>query len=449
MTGFAHQDKKRAGQSAAELAIFGSIVIFVIGMILKTSLAVSHRSNIDLRVFRMALQESYRTALGEYSGGFSSGRNNSYIFLVEDRLSIDPSKKQGTRDRSPYIAQGNATMSINLFMDIDEDDTEDLSVYDIFINGQRFPFTISRVSTKSPQDMYTHEQIPDCTDNDYGESRGETVGACRRSDGRYYFFVKVYNGDDDWCSHGSCDGWSAQSRFDLDFDGTSDFDVETASLPDGAMIRDRFEWQWVRKRSEDIQEDDLVDIDGDWKEERILDVSGSGASISYKVLDFQDGNFDLTWDEGTEKLFDEIGEYQHKPGLQADINAYSFTHDGTMLRNEEGQLFNTVNDQFVRNTTAQDHLDIIERVVYLSGDTGRFCQTSTSPRIWSGGWAQDNGVWNMTNPVEACGDCFAVVSGEDHRKMTCLDTSVPVLFVRSRLRNRGATRWVTRTEELN
>ena len=44
--------KCKKGQSAAELAIFGSIVIFIIGAILKTSLSISYGSNTDLRAFR-------------------------------------------------------------------------------------------------------------------------------------------------------------------------------------------------------------------------------------------------------------------------------------------------------------------------------------------------------------------------------------------------------------
>ena len=444
--------KTSSGQSAAELAIFGSIVIFVIGMILKTSLTVNQRANMDLRAFRMALQESYKTALGEYSGSFSAGRNNSYLFVIEDRLTIDPSKKQGTRDRVPTMAQAGATMTMNLFMDVDEDDEEDLPVYDLFINGQRFPLSISRVVTKRPQDLYDSGYIPDCTPNDVGDLRGEFVGVCKRSNGQFYFFTKIYNGHEDWCTDG-CSGWSEESRFDLDFDGSVDFDL-TAAVPGvgtgAGTLKENFGWQWMRKTESELEEDDLIDIDGDLKEERILDCGGSGAGFHCKVLDNQDGDFDLTWDEGTEEFWDRLGKTVQKPELSNDIRAYAFTKDGTMLRNEEGRLFDGLTGRFVRNETRQDHLDIIERVMYLSNDTQRFCRNGR-PRTWGKtNAARRMGVYGMENPVEACGDCFSIgPDGIDRRKVTCMDTAGPVLFIRSRIRDRRRKRWVTLTEEMN
>lgn len=472
--------KTMFGQSAVELAVFGAVVIFVVGLVLRTGLSASHRANIDLRAFRMALQESYLTAMGEYSGQFSSARNNASVLIVEDRLTIDPSKKQGTRDRSPVYAQGSGTMTINLFMSTQGTDIYDLPVFDIIINGQRFPLSISMPVTKDFSTMFDDGDIPLCN----AEGYGDFVGTCfdgdpavqalnNVNDDEFVFFRKAYNGEPGvWCITDSvmacaadpldpCCLWPRERRFDLNFDGTPDFNFTLDEVPfdiagsGTKKLIDLFGWQWVRVDESDVKRDMQIDIDGDLREEQILFCNRSPGLVSCKVLDSQEGGYDLSIDEGAEAFYERWRATQspdpgpiRKPGLQQDVRVYSFTKDGTMLRNEEGKLFDTVNGQFIRNETRQDHLDIIERVIVLSNDTGRFCETPTRPRNWAASltWARANGVMGMVNPVEACGNCFSIgEDGIDRRKLTCMDALEPTIFVRSRIRDRRKIRWVTRT----
>ncbi|HSV42967.1 MAG TPA: hypothetical protein VLJ10_00285 [Candidatus Bathyarchaeia archaeon] len=441
--------ENQIGQAAVELAVFGAIVVFVIGLILKTSLSISHQANIQLRAFRRALQESYLTANGKYAGQFSAARNQSSILIMEDRLSIDPSQKQGTRDRFPVIAQGSGTMTHSLFMDVDPSDAYDQSIFDVVINGQRFPFTTSGYRTLDLDQERADGKIPDCNANGYGINTGRCYNGTE-----YVFFRKADNGEDGaWCVN-ACSPFSADSRFDLDFNGTTDVaSTDTLPVQGGEIdLRDNFGWQWVPVQQSELTKNARVDIDGDFKMETIISCSSMNAC---QVLDYQAGDMDSTIDDATELQYeawrlDQIADGNpdpgplRLPGLDNDMRVYSYTKDGTLLQNIEGKLF-TVDGQFVRNETKQDHLDIIERVFYLSNATDRFCSNPTTPRNWKveENWAKLNGVYGMVNPVERCGNCFSV----ENEKYTCMDVSGPTIFVRSRIRDRRRVRWVTRTED--
>ena len=75
-------------QSASELAVFGSVLIFIIGMILRTGLLSSQTNNNQIRSFRMAMTESFKTAQGAYSKTGSNnnkpsvGRSHASIFIL-------------------------------------------------------------------------------------------------------------------------------------------------------------------------------------------------------------------------------------------------------------------------------------------------------------------------------------------------------------------------------
>lgn len=500
-----HRQKYLRGQSAVELAIFGSMVIFVVGLILRVSLSMSHTSNMNLRAFRMAMRESYRTADGIYTEArFSAGRNTATVMILEDRLSIDPSQKQGTRDRIPFMAQGTGTMTHSYLMKIEPTDLDDLPVFDFFINGQRFPLGTVRLITKN---LTRHPDITDCTPvGDPGYGYGEHTGTCYFPDGSgkrssFIFFRKISRGEAGWCdgiTPEDCPTWPETNRFDLNFDGTADVLDPDSGDPKAFFpyyssgityepVREHFNWQWfpmtknqLSGLSLDTIEDGFkVDVDGDWKEERIVShpFTGSGClpagDLCITVLDDQDGDIDSTIDDGTVERWavKNPGSKLRRPGLQPEVKQYSFTMENTYLWNREGRLYSH-DGQFIRNETRQDHLDIIERVLYLSNDTGRFCSqeagvgsgvgaglslcTSTSscfPTGWGNSdYAKKRGLRHMVNPVEACvvpgtpDTCFSVTNITS----TCMDLGTsggPTIFVRSRIRDRRRMRWVTRIAE--
>ena len=109
----------RLAQTAIELATFGAILIFVIGIIVRTGLTNAQRQNQTLRAMRMAMKISYESSEGMWGtklcgdnfkscGGGVSSNNSASILLVEDRLSSDLTK-QGSKERSPLVLSAGGT----------------------------------------------------------------------------------------------------------------------------------------------------------------------------------------------------------------------------------------------------------------------------------------------------------------------------------------------------
>jgi len=262
MTGDPQNKRKIAAQAAAELAIFGAILLFLIGGIIRVGFQQGQSMDISLRVFRMALGESWRTAQGKYhqTGYYSIARNNSSVFLLEDRLSVDAGQKFGTRDRSPFIASGAGTFSQTLLYSFDWNSVVDVPVTDFFINGQRFPLTVAAFVTESGDELsadQTKSGIPFCHtagatvfSNNTGKARC-IEPRCYSVSGSWYpcviFFRKVYNCST--CGFSKIDAADTQHAyyFDLNFDGTPEF--SNSALPAGwassfGNLVGQFAWQW-------------------------------------------------------------------------------------------------------------------------------------------------------------------------------------------------------------
>jgi hypothetical protein len=504
---------KTAGQSAMELATFGSIVIFVIAMILRVTLRTSQSVNVDLRAFRMALLESSRTGRGEYTlARYSGARSNASIILIEDRLAIDASQAV-TRDRMPFMAQATATMTQSMLLDINPENKDDIPVMDIFINGQRFPLAIAQYVRKDLAALRNStsalEGIVPCNAQDFGPGRG----ACYFTDTlptgktvyRYIFYRKIHNGGNrEWCSSAGCVP-TADRRFDLDFDGTPDI-PSSARVPWGGSdmaLRSVFTWQWfpvkewlpVAEGGLDPDGGQFVDITGSLAEEGVHKLERDieegyyffegelvdpvpGELLAVWVMDYAAGDIDMTADAGAEARWK---EYRSKtspdpgpfrtPGLQLDMTIYSETRYG-ILENRDNKLYDS-EGRFVRNAARQDQLDIIERKLYISKDTGRFCSLGgggtpcgaaggCAPTRWGNSeYAGLNGLLGMTNPVEACLNQPpppppppgeepkwppTCMSGA-YRRRTCMmvrDKPAPTIYVRSRIRDRRESVWTTR-----
>jgi hypothetical protein len=175
-------------------------------------------------------------------------------------------------------------------------------------------------------------------------------------------------------------------------------------------------------------------------------------TVSYE--DYQGGDIDSSWDSNS------CGP---KPGLQNESQIFTFTKkgntcsdgtacslgttcsdgtpcpQGTYLKVLEGKLYNPETNQFVRSANRRDTIDLIQRTVQLSNNTGRFCSGNTPLTTVAG-----DGV--TPNPVEVCippgagENCF---SSEQNIKSTCFDENDNMLFVRSRLEDRRGHFWMT------
>src|ERR1041385_3807457 len=92
-------------QAATELAVFGAILVFLIGSMVRSAVSSSYQQNQQLKAMRMALLRSYQGAQAQ-----GTGHKNASILYIEDRLSPDLGK-YGASDRIPFIMQGSGTLS--------------------------------------------------------------------------------------------------------------------------------------------------------------------------------------------------------------------------------------------------------------------------------------------------------------------------------------------------
>ena len=127
--------KCKKAQTAVELAVFGSILIFVMGATIRTVMSRAQQQTALLKATRMALTMSHKTTETKQV----AGRNMGTVLIVEDRLTA-ASSKYGAVDRMPFMTQGAGVHSANLFMPVDYGDSDDLPVFDMYVNGTHFAF---------------------------------------------------------------------------------------------------------------------------------------------------------------------------------------------------------------------------------------------------------------------------------------------------------------------
>lgn len=333
----------KIAQTTSELAVFGSILIFILGIIMRQALGFSFTQNSNLKATRMAMKLSYEHSAGFTGGGGGDGdasRNSASILIIEDRLTAS-SAKYGSVDRSPMIINANATHSRNLFMPVESGELFQMPALDAYINGKYFEFKTAWLKSVNTAGMTLYKKVYNMPNEPY-------------------------------------DPAGPDSYFDLNRNGTLD-----PEEPQPA-IRPRFSWQW--QPAGGLAEGDLVDVDDDLKTERVMKVTGT----IVEVMDYQDGDIDFT-----QNTYDLEVENEPPFGLTNDAQVFTFTETpndpaatGTFLRIEEGRLVDAAN-QVVRSVQRKDQIDLISRHIRLSNDLGRWCP---------------GGV--PTSPVEACGSCL-------------------------------------------
>ena len=451
-------------------------------------MSTSQVMNQQLKVMRMAMTVSYWSSM--VAGNTS--RNAASILVIEDRLSVDTANKLGTRERIPLMIGAGAVFSNQLYQPIKYGVTSNLAIFDVFINGQHFPF-----STSAFKDIILGPGHPTWEDPCYSipTATKPIVGGCALA----YKVVGNYTASLDWCDDvedppgtvkkpcGTIN-LPADDRFDLDiFERISD-PVNNAATPTvDPAIRAQFSWQWFLvpalvtygaayvwqtllpgRTIGALNAGDVADVDGDGKEEIIHDfdcvkafchptpgvpcLAYEDGGIDYirgviecvRVTDSQEGDIDFTINDRDKAQGVPV------PGLQDDVQMFSFTkgfsggvpgnENGTYLRMEEGKLFTTDTGRFVRSTNRQDHIDIIQRIFRLSHDTNRFCDAYHQRVLMVSG---------EVNPVEACNDCFSATNGNVMK--TCMTEGdaihPPIIYIRSRIADVRGRRWVTKGQK--
>ncbi len=309
------------GQTATELAIFGAVLVFVLGLIVRYSVNFNYNQNMQLKSMRLAMAWSYVSGIHHSS----PERAVSSIVLIEDRQEATLNLF-GSQERTQYVAQSSAAFTNNLMLTGDFG-VDKVPVIDLLVNGQHFPLStgkykkvqVARVHRGDSDDCRSARITPcqggegDCAVNNLsylhpefinysltafppGDMRGprwmENCFSHWYSHGCGIFYTKVANvlgaPDPRFCTDEAtcltqCDcpdlatcqadpakRWcmaSVEDRFDLDRTGDSE-------VPD--VRRVDFSWQWYRmkgtrkKMNFNDTQTILADVDFDGKEEEIL-----------------------------------------------------------------------------------------------------------------------------------------------------------------------------------
>jgi hypothetical protein len=436
--------------------------------------------NQSLKAMRWALSQSLRGVRNE-----NKSRDSANLLVIEDRLSPDPGKF-GSLERTPMIQSGSGTFSNTIFMPLDYNEDWNISVMDVFVNGEHFAFTGGRFVTYDIQpNPYNANQIRvwDLTNHIQTcfpkVEKGNWNSACSRtdSDGNVsapvpcpIFFTSVPINSGKYCKErAKCDesAISFEQRYDLNLNFHYDDD------PQGD-VQESMLWQWQGIEglvgNIHINTDDGVyvsyDIDYDRKEEVIYrintppgpnepPINDTRVAQRITVLDAQKGDIDLSIDDtdkiggGAQKCDGDTVVYPPQPmnvGLQKDVSIYTITKEGTYLQVRQGKAFNPENGNFVRNITKKDQVDVISRMFQLSNDTGRFC--GPGGRYDTIGNVPFN-RGGLFNPVEVCvnsktgeGNCFMNTTVSQ----TCFDKGTKMIFIRSRIEEKRGRKWVTQLE---
>jgi len=397
------------GQAATELAIFGAIIIFVLGAIIRSAISSGQGQDSSLKAMRNALLYSSSSNTGDTS------RSNASILYVEDRLSPDFGKF-GSVERAPFVAQGSGSMTNTLMYPLDLDELRDprhIPVMDMFINGKHFTFSTARLveGKPVPPGAIFYQIVVNMDEPPSSSSSGASSSAQQEA------LEKKF------CVTDPCPGpLTLQQRFDLNRDG--DF---TNDPPPSLYSKMTWQWRGVQAVKANVSKDKALyidpangiypsfDVDGDGQEETIYGFSydAGGAINAVTVLDSQDGDLDFSGDAAL----------SGKVGLLNDMAIYtqpvSGSAKGNYLLMQQGKAWD-LDGKFVRSVNRKDQVDLIERKIQLSNDTGRMCDGSVPD-------------------VEVCGDCFSV----DNIARTCFEGTSKILYVRSRLLDKQGHFWKT------
>jgi hypothetical protein len=255
----------RRGQAAVEIATFGAIVIFLIGVILRAHLNSFQNMDHETKSLKMALQVSNQNSQG-IGHVANSSRNASTVLFIEDRLTPD-FNKYATIDRSALVSNATGIMSNRLEYPIDfvtygnqpfGEVGFNLPIMDVYVNGLHFPLTTAGYVFR-----VLYQKTDSCPSDFMGLSSvfGPEHARCLRqqheidSSGNHLFYGVEVNGTseydpnpdtanatfdllrNDWDASGAtCGGESCTN-----FSSTAD---NVPGCPSDGDLCNAFTWQW-------------------------------------------------------------------------------------------------------------------------------------------------------------------------------------------------------------
>lgn len=161
------------GQSLAELAVFGTVLLLCFTLLLKFGMSANYGHNIQMQGFRKAFvraasSDSARSGFRDPGWEYETGtaplpsnhwRNVSYA-LIEDKPVFSASEIIGVAERTPVGTSAQAVCSIDLFGQMVYGDERDLPRVEFEINGRRYSFTTAGFKTSSSRSVRRRVDIP-------------------------------------------------------------------------------------------------------------------------------------------------------------------------------------------------------------------------------------------------------------------------------------------------
>ncbi len=454
------------GQTASELAVFGAILLFVLGLLIRYAVSYNYAQNQQLAAMRLALKDSFLSGQGT-----NTSRNTASVLFIEDRLTTETGKF-GATTRTPYIAAGSGTFTRSLFMATDWGYQDELPTTDMYINGKHFTFTGAGFREIVPPQAEGEDGKEEKNDAEIGTIHFDWIaqgGDCEIAEGCAVVYTRITKADPDEFDDNADKPWA----FDLDRHGDPDV---------AANRRESFNWQWkaIPATTKFIDPSNgrniSVDVDGDLREEQVLKLEAAGRYIfsisdasafrattnectlgnlkisKFYVVDMQAGDMDSTYDTFNARGFltphdrnlDDPPPPQPQPGLQDDAMLMSeCSSDGgkTYLSIEQGKLYGD-DRQIHRSVQRRNCIDTVERKIRLSNNTGRMCNCIDE---------DENGCDNPDVQICVDGDpdegvaspCEDRAGDDPNFRKTCFDRVKKILYVRSIISNKKGRKWET------
>lgn len=243
-------------QALVELAVFGSIILLVLGFLVERGLQYNKDLNLKMQTFRQALSSAYGKGQDEDA--------SINLVVLKDKTSPSTQDAFGFTPHYPFPAGAGAVWSNYLQIGYDNSDfgkPEFLPKITLIVNDESRPYTLTTAGYKEVE----------CTDTTKIKKKTE--------------------------------------------------DYKDEYLIDGSGGQDGIYWYWKKGNCDDVKEQEYADVDGDDKEELVLEKARINCHSEYdwesgteeevcdtglRVIDSQEGELDLTSDITREALRKEI-----------------------------------------------------------------------------------------------------------------------------------------------
>jgi len=416
---------KRA-QALIELTVFGSILIFILAVIISQGVDAAIANSRNARLMREALALSYHGGYGNISPSF---------VVVEDRIAPGVTK-YGEIDRQAFMFSGNGTLSYWMYYTPDADEKAATQYTTLFVNGRRFniPTTRQQDATVSSSRGLAGRGSSDST---------EIEERLTRENGA--FCVKEYNNQDNekYCHHigeilpkGTVDGKEFVCTRDV---MVQRFNLErkagVTDLPDGFS---NLSWQWRCETPDTVYKEvnkdkgvfPAYDFNGDLVEESIYSMKreDTGAStdpaasrdyVIRSVAQGAGGENPMCVSSG---FLPTMAIYTNNGVSAADQNTYLKIYEEVIGADGERK-------RNVISSSGKKQVDLIERQYQLP----RGVNFRGAPSCSSLG--RKIACDEVVPSTSLC--CFQ----GSMKTQTCFDTSSSILYIRSNLQDARGTSW--------